>query len=275
MFNLVQALQTLDTEERILIKIVIYKIYVSSLTYRKIILKNISNIIIDISDDVNTSFYCFEETLDLLKCIILGAKKPINQKYIYVVTNVICPLLKRKYLYKHDTLKQTLYKFMNYDKVLLSEIVKYLLKTWPVRYPDRIITYLDIFDNIFSKNLTNNLDEKLVQAIFKKVKLCFSDSNFIIADRSLVFFKTENFVSALYDYNLQGIFQKKLVENIANHWAQEIKIISKIVISRLNKKDLDLMKTLTDKENEIINNFKIDAIDSEDIWDVQFNLKVD
>ena len=44
--NLVFALQTLDSEERLLIKIIIYKIYVSSLTYSKFILKNIANICI-------------------------------------------------------------------------------------------------------------------------------------------------------------------------------------------------------------------------------------
>ena len=43
--DLVLALQTLDNEERIIIKLIIYKIYISSLTYRKFILKNISNIL--------------------------------------------------------------------------------------------------------------------------------------------------------------------------------------------------------------------------------------
>ena len=69
--NLVFSLQTSDNEERILIKIIIYKIYVSSLTYRKFILKNISNMIIDIINDIKTNLLCLDECLDLLRCIIL------------------------------------------------------------------------------------------------------------------------------------------------------------------------------------------------------------
>ena len=128
--NLIFSLQTLDTEERILIKMIIYKIYVSSLTFRKYILKNISNMLIDITNDNKTNLLCLDECLDLLRCIILGAKKPINAKYIYVVSKVICPLLKCKNINKQSNLKETLFKFMEYDKNILNEIIKFLLRTW-------------------------------------------------------------------------------------------------------------------------------------------------
>ena len=59
--NLVFALQTLDSEERLIIKIIIYKIYVSSLTYRKFILKNIANMLIDITNDPKTNLLCLDE----------------------------------------------------------------------------------------------------------------------------------------------------------------------------------------------------------------------
>ena len=225
--NLVFSLQTLDTEERILIKMIIYKIYVSSLTYRKFILKNISNMLIDITNDNKTNLLCLDECLDLLRCIILGAKKPINAKYMYVVSNVICPLLKCKNINKQTNLKETLFKFMEYDKNLLNEIIKFLLRTWPVRYPDRVIIYLDIIENIFTKNLFN-LDERLLDNIFTKINFCLSDLNFLIADRCIVFFKNDNFITYLYKFNIYMKFIKKLINNLESHWSQEIKIISKI-----------------------------------------------
>ena len=127
--NLVFSFQTSDNEERILIKIIIYKINVSSLTYRKFILKNISNMIIDIINDIKTNLLCLDECLDLLRCIILWAKKPINSKYMYVISNVICPLLKSKNIKKQYNLKETLFKFMEYDKSILNKIIKFILKT--------------------------------------------------------------------------------------------------------------------------------------------------
>ena len=272
--NLVFSLQTLDTEERILIKMIIYKIYVSSLTYRNYILKNISNMLIDITNDNKTNLLCLDECLDLLRCIILGAKKPINAKYMYVVSNVICPLLKCKNINKQKNLKETLFKFMEYDKNILNEIIKFLLKTWPVRYPDRIIVYLDIIENIFSKNLFN-LDERLLDSVFRKINFCISDLNFLIADRCIIFFKNDNFISYLYKFNLYMKFIKKLINNLEGHWSQEIKIISKIVINKLIKKDDNILKNLNDKDKEIIDSFNYDVNDTEEIWDIHFNLKGD
>ena len=272
--NLIFSLQTLDTEERILIKMIIYKIYVSSLTFRKYILKNISNMLIDITNDNKTNLLCLDECLDLLRCIILGAKKPINAKYIYVVSKVICPLLKCKNINKQSNLKETLFKFMEYDKNILNEIIKFLLRTWPVRYPDRVIIYLDIIENIFTKNLFQ-LDEKLLDNVFRKINYCLSDLNFLIADRCIVFFKNDNFITYLYKFNIQMKFIRKLINNLENHWSQEIKIISKIVINKLMKKDENILNNLSEKEKEIFDNFNYDVNDSEDIWDIHFNLKGD
>ena len=272
--NLVFSLQTLDNEERILIKIIIYKIYVSSLTYRKFILKNISNMLIDITNDEKTNLLCLDECLDLLRCIILGAKKPINPKYMYVVSNVICPLLKCKNINKQSNLKETIFKFMEYDKSILNEIIKFILKTWPIRYPDRIIVYLDIIENIFNKNLFN-LEERFLDSIFKKINCCLSDLNFLIADRSIVFFKNDNFIDSLYKYNLQLKLIHKLINNLESHWSQEIKIISKIVINKLIKKDDNILKILSEKDKETIDSFNYDVNDTEEIWDIHFNLKGD
>ena len=272
--NLVFSLQTLDNEERILIKIIIYKIYVSSLTYRKFILKNISNMLIDVTNDIKTNLLCLDECLDLLRCIILGAKKPINAKYMYVVSNVICPLLKCKNINKQYNLKETLFKFMEYDKSILNEIIKFILKTWPIRYPDRTIVYLDIIENIFNKNLFN-LDERLLDSVFKKINCCLSDLNFLIADRSIVYFKNDNFITCLYKYNLHLKLIHKLINNLESHWSQEIKIISKIVINKLIKRDENILKSLSDKDKEIIDSFNYDVNDTEEIWDIHFNLKGD
>jgi hypothetical protein len=192
-----------------------------------------------------------------------------------LIKDIICPLLKCKNIYKQNILKEMIYKLMAFDKNVLQEILNYLIKTWPVRYPDRIITYLDILENIFTNNLTSNLDENLLNKIFRKIKICFSDLSFLIADRSLIFFKNENFIVELYKANLQISFLSQLVQNIENHWSQEIKIISRIVISRLSKRDDKLLSNLSEKELKVIEDFKFDITESEDIWDIQFNLKVD
>jgi len=278
--NLIRALQTLDNEERIIIKMIIYKIYICSLTYRKFILKNLSEIIVDVTY-FNGNLYCLNECLDLLRVIILGAKKPVNVKYINCVNTVILPLLKIKGICKKENLKEFVFKLMAFDQVVLENVVKFIIKTWPIRFPERIIVYLEIIENLFVDNNNNNnllidfLPSDLSLVIFKKIKNCFSDLSFLIADRSLIFYKNENFMNSLNKYKLNKMFLSKLIENIEKHWSQEIKIISKIIITRLNKRDEKILNNLNEKEKKILNDFKFDINDSEDIWDIHFNLKGD
>ena len=277
--NLVYSLNTMDNEERILIKIIIYKIYISSLTYRKYIIKMISNIIIDISHDEHNKFLCFNECLDLLKCILLGAKHPINDYYLSIITNVICPLMKCKNICKQSIMKETLIKLMKFDSKACNAILAFLIRTWPVRYPERIIVYLDIIETIFNseeeKNILSDIEESTLHTLLNKIKCCFSDQSFLIADRSLIFFKNEKFIVLLYKYNLEHVFLSKLVENIESHWSQEIKIISRIVISKIAKRDENILMLLNENEKKIVNEFKFDINESEDIWDIHFNLKGD
>ena len=124
--NLIRALQTLDNEERIIIKMIIYKIYICSLTYRKFILKNLSEIIIDVTY-FNGNLYCLNECLDLLRVIILGAKKPVNNKYLNCINTVILPLLKIKGICKKENLKEFIFKLMSFDKIVLENVIKFII----------------------------------------------------------------------------------------------------------------------------------------------------
>ena len=277
--DLIFSLNTLDSEERILIKMIIYKIYISSLTYRKYILKNLSYIIIDVTNDSESKLLCLNESLDLLKCVLLGVKVPINEYYLNLLTNIVCPLLKCKNVCKSAMLKETLVKFMNFNKKYLNLILNYLIKTWPIRFPERIMVYLDLIENVFNtqndSNILFNVDETLMVNLLKKIITCFSDESFLIGDRSLIFFKNENFIVTIYRINLQKKVMDTLIKNIKTHWSQEIRIISKIVISKLLKRDEKIIELISKEDKEVIDKLEFDIAESEDIWDIQFNLKGD
>ena len=99
--------------------------------------------------------------------------------------------------------------------------------------------------------------------------------SFLIADRSLIYFKNESFILVLYKLSLEKKFIKEIIGNIEKHWSQEIKIISKIVVTKLIKRDEKIKECLTNKEKRILDEFKIDLAETEDIWDIHFNLKGD
>lgn len=176
---------------------------------------------------------------------------------------------------KSPSLKDTLLKLANFDDKIGITILSFLSMTWPVRYPERILVYLDVIESILIAIGLSIKDDPIVLKILKKIKFCFLDLSFLIADRSLVFFKNDYFYSLLSLYNLQIPSLEILMKNISSHWSQEIKLISRIAISKLFKKDEKLMTQLSKEEMKVIDDFKFDLNESEDIWDIHFNLKGD
>ena len=52
--------------------------------------------------------------------------------------------MKCKNICKQSIMKEMLIKLMNFDTNACNAILSFLIRTWPVRYPERIIIYLDI-----------------------------------------------------------------------------------------------------------------------------------
>ncbi len=108
----------------------------------------------------------------------------------------------------------------------------------------------------------------------KKFTICLKDVNFLIADKSLSLFKSSKIVDLFSSYNFEKIIAKNLVENIVNHWSDEIQLISKLVIAKL----MNFHKSFIDKIGQEEKNF-IDKIDiseyKEEIWGIHFALKAD
>ncbi len=75
-------------------------------------------------------------------------------------------------------------------------------------------------------------------------------------------------------YDLEIEIVKKLVQNIKNHWSDEIQLISKLVLSKLS----NFHKVFIDKA-EIEDKKFIEKMDiseyKEELWGVHFDLKAD
>jgi hypothetical protein len=93
-----------------------------------------------------------------------------------------------------------------------------------------------------------------------------------VADRSLVLFRNNKCYKKFCEYNFYDKIFGHLIDNIYNHWNEEIKIISKLAFAKFVKDNKDLLNRIDDKQ--IIE--EISTINyTENSWDIQFNLKAD
>ena len=69
----------------------------------------------------------------------------------------------------------------------------------------------------------------------------------------MVLFKNDKFLQICFINKLEIIILDKLIKNTKEHWSEEIVMLSKLVISRINSYDKEFMSRLDDKRREFLN----------------------
>ena len=109
-------------------------------------------------------------------------KKPLRPEIVEFIYSNIFPLLKNKFI---KNIFPSLKLFINNLLLLFNEMVirmlQFLNKTWPVRYPDKIVIYLEILETIFESDYIKEKNKTdLMRKILKKFLGSISDINFLV-----------------------------------------------------------------------------------------------
>lgn len=131
-------------------------------------------------------------------------------------------------------------------------------------------------ENEIAKLQLKNFDYAFyLKKIQHKILISLKDTNFLIADRSMVIFKNEKIIAQFISSKLDSKLIDNLIHNIRFHWSQDIKMISNLVIIKVISSFPETLGNLSEENKkyiQAINNLKAQ---NEDIWDIQFNLKAD
>lgn len=123
----------------------------------------------------------------------------------------------------------------------------------------------------------DNFDVKVyLKKILNKILYSLKDSNFLIADRSMVIFKNEKIINQFISNSLDNKLIENLIYNVKYHWSQDIKMISNLVIMKIISYSPDIISNLSEETKKLIQviNNNINT-EKEDVWDIHFNLKAD
>ena len=193
-------------------------------------------------------------------------------------------------LFKHSNLKyfwlnlkSFLTAIITHDKSFLVPLLEFLYKSWPSRYPEKVISYIEFIEylfNTFTEDLVceKNTENTLI-LVFKKLcsKLLsnIKDDNLLISDKTLILFKNNKFLDLFNEYKFETRIIIYLTDNIKIHWSEEIKGISKLVLSRFKSYSPDSFEQIDNELKNYIENLNLSNI-SEEIWDIlRFDLKAD
>ena len=127
---------------------------------------------------------------------------------------------------------------MEKDNSLATQWVEALIKWWPRRNPTKAMCYFNELKMILELISPANF-VKMIPSLFTLLGNCMLDSNFHIAEQTLLCWRSEYFVS-LVAQNRKKILPKifpALQKNAKSHWHPLIKSLSINVIKLFNEID--------------------------------------
>lgn len=263
-----------DSEERLIVKLIFYQLYSGNIVFRKQILEVLEDFLIDLNLNNQIGL---SDCFDLLKCIFLGLNKPLSKKNSLLLERTIL------YTFKNKQLKSFWINYKNFLLCLIKEdicvlqiTINFIYKSWPCRYPDKIVLVIEFLETLFSLYQSEMIKLSNFKKICSKIIVTMSDMNIIVADKALISLKNDQLLKTIineFNYGLKVI--NLLVYNIKNHWCDDIKNISKLVLSKIKTAHPNLLAELDKATIMFIDSIQFSQ-GAEDLWELlRFELKAD
>ncbi|XP_071685800.1 serine/threonine protein phosphatase 2A 57 kDa regulatory subunit B' beta isoform-like [Rutidosis leptorrhynchoides] len=241
--NLLDMFYSEDPREREYLKTILHRIYGKFIVHRPFIRKAINNI-----------FYRFifeterhpglGELLEILGSIINGFAVPMKEEHKVFLVHALIPLHKAKFInYYHQQLSYCVVQFVEKDYKLADDVIRGLLKYWPVTNCTKEILFLGELEEVLDATQPAEFQRCMVP-LFRRIGYCINSPNFQVAERALFFWNNEHFVDLIAqnrDVILPIIFEP-LEKNIQGHWNQAINELTRNVRKMFIDMDADLVE---------------------------------
>lgn len=76
-------------------------------------------------------------------------KMPMKKNIVNLLVQVIFPLIKNKFIkYFFVNYKNFIVKICPLSKEIVIKFINFLNMSWPVRYPEKCVYYIELFENV-------------------------------------------------------------------------------------------------------------------------------
>lgn len=209
--------------------------------------------------------------------IFLGGAKPTSKRFLSIISKAFLPVFRHKNLKMiWSGYKAFLTAIIKHDNTLLNVVLTFFYKTWPYKFPDKLCLLVEFIEGLYSQYPFEISKILVFRKLVAKLIACMKDSNVIVADKCLIIFKHDDLVNVfINDFNFGESILKNIVSNIKLHWSEDIKTISKLVLSKLKNNHGQILESATDEVLSFINSVQFNQ-DNDDLWEIlKFDLRAD
>ncbi|CAO3647717.1 unnamed protein product [Cunninghamella blakesleeana] len=223
---ILQLLELFDSEdprERDLLKTTLHRVYGKFLSLRAFIRKSINNIFYQFIYETE-QFNGIAELLEILGSIINGFALPLKNEHKTFLFKVLIPLHKPSNIASYySQLVYCVIQFLEKDPSLLKDVMLQLLKYWPKVNSSKEVMLLHEVEGILDLTDSETFETFMVP-LFKRMALCIGNTHFQVAERALLFWNNEYFLTLVHE-NIKvilPIMYPVLYENSKSHWNRTI-----------------------------------------------------
>jgi serine/threonine-protein phosphatase 2A regulatory subunit B' len=137
-----------DPRERDYLKTILHRIYGKFMQLRTNIRKQVMNLLLKVTYE-HESHNGLTELLEILSSIISGFASPLKPEHQEFFMKVMVPLHRVKTLSTFNTQLQACIKhFLEKDNLLCIQLIRSLLKVWPITNPAKEVVFLNEIDDL-------------------------------------------------------------------------------------------------------------------------------
>ncbi|ORZ23419.1 protein phosphatase 2A regulatory B subunit [Absidia repens] len=221
--QLLELFDSEDPRERDFLKTTLHRIYGKFLVLRAFIRKSINNIFYQFIYETE-QFNGVAELLEILGSIINGFALPLKQEHRTFLFKVLIPLHKASSLGTYyPQLVYCVIQFLEKDASFTKDIILQLLRLWPKVNSAKEVMFLNEVEEILDIIDSASFVDFMVP-LFRRLASCINSNHFQVAERTLLFWNNEYFLSLVNENidTILPIIYPVLYRNSITHWNRAI-----------------------------------------------------
>lgn len=166
-----------DPRERDCLKTILHRIYGKFMVHRPFIRKAVSNIIYRFVFETERH-NGIAELLEIFGSVISGFAMPLKEEHKIFLWRALIPLHKPKSVgIYHQQLTYCVVQFIDKDQKLAGNVIKGLLKYWPVTNSQKELMFLGEIEEILE--MINMVEfQKVMFPLFRRIACCLNSSHY-------------------------------------------------------------------------------------------------
>jgi len=236
--KLLELFDSEDPREREYLKMILHRIYGKFMVMRAFLRRSLQHHLFGVIYECEAR-NGVAELLVVLGSIINGFALPLKEEHKDFLIKALLPLYKARSLASyHQPLSYCMAQYVSKDRALAYDIMSSMLRYWPVCSASKQVIFLEELEEMLE--LTCPFDFCRIQhALFRRLALCIGSPHFQVAERALMFWKSD-YIVMLISQNPQEILPlivAALHRNSKHHWHRMVRSFSGDVLKLLAEMD--------------------------------------